>query len=93
MSIDEAGAVTSLYPERGAALPAPDGPTVSYLPDSLEFTGRGRERVFLLLGAHRFTVEEVVEAARAAYDRAHGDLDALGALGAESTFTWLLRKP
>jgi putative zinc finger protein len=93
VSIDDAGVVTPLYPEHGAALPAPDGPAVSYLPDSLEFTGRGRERVFLVLGTHRFTVEEVAEAARAAYHRAHGDLDALGSLGTDATFTWLLRKP
>jgi hypothetical protein len=96
VSIDDAGAVTPLYPERGAALPAPAGRSLSYLPDSLEFTGNGRERVFLVLGGRSFTVEELARAARAAYDEARGDLDAVGGLtapGADTTFTWLLRKP
>jgi hypothetical protein len=96
VSVDEAGVVTALYPERGSALPLPADRTLGYLPDSLEFTGQGRERVFLVLAARAFTVEELREVARTAYQRSHGDLQALGLLPAEQIdeqFTWLLQKP
>jgi hypothetical protein len=95
ISIDEAGVVTPLYPERGAALPVSPGGALAYLPDSLEFTGQGRERVFVVLAAQPFTVEDLAEIARAAY-RVKQDLDTLAALPGEpiiEQFTWLLHKP
>jgi hypothetical protein len=98
VSIDDAGTVTPLYPERGAALPVQPGREVSYLPDSLEFTGQGRERVFLFLTERPLGVSEITDAARAAHARAHGDLAALGAVPVEGRgkveqFTWLFKKP
>jgi hypothetical protein len=94
VSIDEAGAVTALYPEHGPTLAVTPGPAVSYLPDSLEFTGRGRERVVLVLAARAVAVESLAQALRAAYREARGDLDAISPLRGEGEqFTWLLNKP
>jgi hypothetical protein len=98
VSIDDAGAVTPLFPERGAGLPVEARPEVKFLGDSLVFTGHGRERVFLLLSERPLGVEEVERAARAAHESAHGDLSALSAVPVESRgrveqFTWLFQKP
>jgi anti-sigma factor RsiW len=98
VSIDDSGAVTALYPERGAALPVEPGREVSYLPDSLEFTGHGRERVFLFLTERPLRVDEITDAARAAHAHAHGDLAVLAAVlldgrGKVTQFTWLFNKP
>jgi hypothetical protein len=101
LSIDEAGQVTALYPERGPGLAIPPARTtgpadVSYLPDSLELTGRGRERVYLILAPRPFTVEAAAAAVRAAHAAA-GDLykmkePALPSVDAEVA-TWLFVKP
>jgi hypothetical protein len=98
VSIDDAGTVTPLYPDRGAGLSVEPRPEVSYLPDSLEFTGHGRERVFLLLSERPLAVDEVEKAARAGHARAQGDLGALAAVPVEGRgkveqFTWLFQKP
>jgi hypothetical protein len=96
ISIDDAGAVTPLYPERGGDLALEPRRELTYLPDSLEFTGRGRERVFVLLSENTLSVEDLTRAARAAHARARGDLGALGDVRlADKTeqFTWLLQKP
>jgi hypothetical protein len=94
VSIDDLGEVTPLYPERGAALPLGPSTAMTYLPDSLEFTGQGRERVFLLLAPASFAIEDLVEIARAAYQQAHANLEAMDALPTEGEqFTWLLLKP
>jgi hypothetical protein len=97
VSIDEAGAVTPLYPAAGAALPVEARPDLRYMPDSLEFTGHGRERVFLLLSERPLAVDEVTRAVRDAHARA-GDLGALASVPVEghgkvTQFTWLLQKP
>lgn len=98
VSVDDAGVVTPLFPERGPGLSVPGGPQVTYLPTSLEFTGKGRERVFLLLAERPLAVEEVEAAARRAHQRARGDLGALAGVPVEgrgkiSQFTWLFEKP
>ena len=49
LSIDDSGEVTPLYPEAGPAFAVSVALETIYLPDSLEFTGAGRERVFLFL--------------------------------------------
>ena len=51
LSIDEHGEVTPLYPEQGASLTVPAGvPSAThFLPDSLELTGAGLERIIVVL--------------------------------------------
>ena len=61
----------------------PDGPAgaTRYLPDSLELTGAGVERIFLLLSDAPIDMDAARRAARDAYDRAGGDLVRVSALG------------
>jgi hypothetical protein len=98
VSVDDKGDVTPLYPESGPALAvAPTRETV-FLPDSLEFTGAGRERILLFLARTPFDLEATRQAVRAAHEKANGDLGALAppvfAAGADlQTFSWLFRKP
>jgi hypothetical protein len=79
LSIDQHGEVTPLYPERGTSLPVPDGAerATRYLPDSLELTGAGVERIIVLLSDQPIDVEAARRSARAAYDQAGGDLSRL----------------
>jgi hypothetical protein len=85
VSIDDQGEVTPLYPETGYSLPlglsrGPKPTTTFFLPDSVEFTGKGNEHLIVILGDQPLEVEAVKKAARAAYDKAHGDLAHLPAL-------------
>jgi hypothetical protein len=96
LSIDEHGEVTALYPEQGASLPVPEGaPSVTrYLPDSLELTGAGLERIFVVLSDAPVDLDSARRAARAAYDRAGGDLGRIGKLGLPGEeFTRSFAKP
>ncbi|HZL20821.1 MAG TPA: ACP synthase [Polyangia bacterium] len=79
LSIDQHGQVTPLYPEAGTSLPVPEGAdrATRYLPDSLELTGAGIERIIVVLSDQPIDVEAARRAARAAYDRAGGDLSRL----------------
>ena len=79
LSIDQHGEVTPLYPEAGVSLPVPDGAerATRYLPDSLELTGAGIERIIVLLSDQPIDVEAARRSARAAYDQAGGDLSRL----------------
>jgi len=76
LSIDDRGAVTPIYPESGRSVPADRSPGsgVRYLPDALELTGAGRERIIVVLSDEPLDVEAARAAARQAYDRAGGDL-------------------
>jgi len=92
VSVDEAGVVTPLYP----AAPLAAASTWQYLPDSLELTGHGHERVVLVLGDRDLPVEEVARAARQAFERAGGRVEAMPPLAdprITEQFTWLLSKP
>ncbi|HVX96575.1 MAG TPA: ACP synthase [Polyangia bacterium] len=82
LSIDERGQVTPLYPEQGRSVPLGKvvGAAPSYLPDSVEFTDRGLERLFVILSDQPIDVEAARRAARAAYDRAKGDILRMPAL-------------
>jgi hypothetical protein len=98
VSIDDAGAVTPLYPERGEGLPVEPRTDVRYFPDSIELTGHGRERLFLVLSERPLSVGEVTAAARAAHESAHGNLEAATSVkvqgrGRVEQFTWLFEKP
>jgi len=79
LSIDDRGEVTPLYPERGPSLQVPDGSenATRFLPDSLELTGKGTERIVVVLSDQPIDVEVARRAARAAYQRAGGDITRL----------------
>jgi len=76
LSIDDRGEVTPLYPERGPSLSVPDGShsATRFLPDSLELTGKGTERIIVVLSDQPIDVETARRAARAAYQKAGGNL-------------------
>jgi hypothetical protein len=96
ISVDDRGEVTPLYPETGPALPVSTTLETVYLPDSLEFTGAGRERVFLFLARTSFDLEAAKQAVRSAHQAANGDLSALpnpAFAGGQDVFSWLFRKP
>ncbi len=96
VSVDDSGNVTPLYPESGSALSVSTTQQTAYLPDSLEFTGAGRERVYLFLARTPFDVEAAERAVKAAHQAAKGDLAALpnpAFAGGQDVFSWLFRKP
>ena len=76
LSIDERGQVTPLYPEAGSsvAVSRAVGEGLRYLPDSIEFTDAGAERLFVILSDQPIDVEAARRAARASFDRAKGDI-------------------
>ncbi|MES1204532.1 MAG: ACP synthase [Pseudomonadota bacterium] len=73
-SIDDGGVVTPLYPEVGTSMPLPNGGRMQYLPDSLELTGNGRERVVILLTDVPLELDTVRRAAAVAFRQAGGNL-------------------
>jgi hypothetical protein len=84
LSIDDQGEVTPLYPETGRSLRVSrvKGPSggARYLPDSVEFTGKGTERLIVILSDQPLDVEAAKQAAHAAFQRAGNDLARLPAL-------------
>ena len=96
LSIDEHGEVTSLYPEAGASLAVPAGVSSAthFLPDSLELTGTGLERILVVLSDQPIDMAVARQAARAAYDHAGGDLGHLPRLDLPGEqFTRTFAKP
>lgn len=96
LSIDERGEVTPLYPEQGVSLTVPAGvPSAThFLPDSLELTGSGLERIIVVLSDQPVDMAVARQAARAAYDRAGGDLGQLPRLALPGEqFTRTFAKP
>ena len=98
VSLDDRGEVSTLYPEDGGSLSVAATQGTTYLPDSLELTGAGRERVFLFLADHPLEARTVEQAVRRAHALAKGDLAALpepAFPGRDDVrgFTWLLQKP
>jgi hypothetical protein len=94
VSVDASGTVSALYPESGHSLPTESGEGLRYLPDSLEFTGAGLERVVLVRSERPLSVEDVKAAAARELARVRGDVSAMGpldVLGAQTQ--WLLVKP
>ncbi|HVZ71824.1 MAG TPA: ACP synthase [Polyangia bacterium] len=76
LSIDQRGEVTPLYPESGQSVPVGKavGSGPRYLPDSVEFTDAGPERLFVILSDTPIDVEAARRAARASFDQARGDV-------------------
>lgn len=96
VSVDEHGEVTLLYPETGPALSAAPTEETTYLPDSIEFTGTGRERVFLFLARNPFDSQAAKQAVREGYAASKDDLDAIPSpafAGGQDVFTWVFKKP
>lgn len=93
-SLDDAGEFTPLHARGGQSLPVEPGVERHWLPDSVEFTGKGQERVLVVLSARPLRVEAVREAALAAWTRAGSRVSAMTTLGLEGEeIHWLLRKP
>jgi hypothetical protein len=94
LSVDEAGEVTPLYPEAGQSLPVEPGAGTHWLPDSIEFTGSGTERVVVLLSDAPVTVEEATAAARQAFEASGRDVARMPPLYMDGDQThWVLLKP
>jgi hypothetical protein len=76
LSVDDRGTVTPLYPESGRSIPAAKEPAgaVHYFPDSVEFTETGTERLIVIMSDRPLEVDAARRAARAAYDKANGDI-------------------
>ncbi len=79
VSIDDSGKVTALYPETGNSLTADTSPGLHLLPDSVEFTGGGYERVVTVFTDQPVSVESIVAAARRAFEKA-GSVEGMGRL-------------
>ncbi|MGA9526191.1 MAG: zf-HC2 domain-containing protein [Myxococcaceae bacterium] len=81
ISIDAEGEISPLYPEEGRSLPTePDPAELHFFPGSLEFTGRGAERVIVVLSDEPLAVDAVSAAAKRAYGAAGGDVAKIAAL-------------
>jgi putative zinc finger protein len=80
LSVDQQGDVTPIYPERGESLPASNASAMVYLPESLEFTGSGAERVIVILSDEPLQVSAAVDATRKAYRAAGGELSRMAPL-------------
>jgi len=74
LTIDDHGAVQALSPEQGKSLALAEGGATRYLPDSWELDGAGIERIIVVLSDQPIDVAAATRAARAAYDKAGGNL-------------------
>jgi hypothetical protein len=80
VSLDDQGTVTPIYPEVGSSLPLPRRRGMQYLPDSVELTGRGTERLVVLVTDAPLDSVTVRRAATVAFRKAGGDVGRLPAL-------------
>jgi len=94
LSVDQLGEMKPIYPERGESLPASNGAAMVYLPESLEFTGSGAERVIVILSDVPLQVASAVEAAHKAYEAAGRELSRMAPLPLQGEqFTRMVQKP
>jgi hypothetical protein len=94
LSVDSAGEVTPLYPEAGQSLPVEPGTGTHWLPDSVEFTGSGAERVVVLLSDAPVAVDAAIAAARQAFEAGGRDVEKMPPLEVDGDQTsWMLLKP
>ncbi|WNG26228.1 ACP synthase [Cystobacter fuscus] len=94
VSVDDTGEVSALYSEQGMSLPVEAGAGRHWLPESVQFTGTGHERVVLVLSEKPLQVEAVQAAARRGWEAAEGKVAAMSTLGVEGEeLHWLLLKP
>ena len=96
LSIDDTGRGDAALSRAGREPAVPPGlrqPT-RYLPDSIELTGTGLERIIVVLSDQPVDMAIARQAARAAYDRAGGDLGRLPRLDLPGEqFTRTFAKP
>ena len=94
ISVDQQGLVTPIYPELGESLPVYNGNAMVYLPESLEFTGSGAERVIVILSGDPLQSHAVIAAAKRAFAAAQGDLAKMGPLAVPGEqFPRMVQKP
>lgn len=96
VSVDERGETTLLYPESGPALRAEATVETTYLPDSVELTGSGHEKLLLFVARSPFDGESAKRAVQASLAQVHGNLLSLPNptfAGGQQVFSWLFRKP
>ena len=94
VSIDDKGVVTALYPETGVSVAVPPTIDLQYLPDSVELTGSGIERVIVVLSDEPLELDIMQRAALAAFQKAKGDVAHMPALVIEGDqFHRLFQKP
>ena len=74
MSIDDAGEVSTIYAQKL------EGEAQTWLPESFEFTGQGREHLVVVLSDERIGAEAVAAQLEAHFKASGGDVTKLGAL-------------
>lgn len=80
VSIDDAGEITPIYIDNGRSLAIGASKDTVWLPESLEFTGKGLEHLVIILSASPVTLDQVAAPLQLAYKDARGDLTKLGSL-------------
>lgn len=94
LSVDAQGEVTPLYPESGDSLAVEPGAGPHWLPESVEFTGAGAERVVLVLTDAPVSMEALSDAARKSFTAAGQDVTRMAPLDVAGEQTqWILLKP
>lgn len=83
VSIDDKGVVTPLYPEVGVSVDLPPTTDLQYLPESVELTGSGLERLIVVLSDEPLELDIMRRAAVEAFQKAKGDLAHMPALSVE----------
>lgn len=79
-SIDDEGEITPIYVDNGRSLAIGATKDLVWLPESLEFTGKGLEHVIIILSSSPLTLDQVAAPLQLAYKDARGDLTKLGSL-------------
>lgn len=74
ITVDDAGLVTPLYPETGTSVALPPGEDLQYLPESVELTGRGLERLVVVLTDEPTELDIMRRAVATSFAKAKGDL-------------------
>jgi hypothetical protein len=95
VALDAQGEVTPLYPTSGEALAVAPGPAFTFLPESLEFTGSGDERIFVVITGAPLTAEQVASRVRQSFEHTGRRLAETQPRleDGEQLFTWTFRKP
>ncbi|RKH63672.1 DUF4384 domain-containing protein [Corallococcus aberystwythensis] len=94
LSVDAQGEVTPLYPEDGDSLAVEPGAGQHWLPESVEFTGAGLERVVLVLTDAPVSMDALSDAARKAFAASGRDVTRMAPLDVAGAQTqWILLKP
>ena len=74
VSIDDKAVVTGLYPETGVSVAVPPTTDLQYLPDSVELTGTGLERLIVVMSDEPLELDIMRRAALVAFQKGKGDL-------------------